>query len=139
MRQISLFLLYSYMLPIDNRLLGMDVEDPDDPRFEGMEIFRGDVERIRVNAERNGEIEDLRAAIEYHLGHDDAFLEKTFGRELAELMQTESFRPEETLKTILAYIHQTIWPDLPLTNKPPDDVEMVKVPLAEWRNQRRSS
>jgi len=124
------------MFPIDNQLLEMDAEDPDDPAFEDMEVFAPAVKRIEEDAVANGELEDLRAAIEYHLGHDDAFLEKTFGRELSELMQTDSFRPEETLKKILAYIHMKIWPNIPLTYQAPPDVEMVKVSLPDWRKAR---
>jgi len=85
-----------------------------------------------------GELDDLRAAIEYHLAHDDEFLEKEFDKSLAELVQEEAYRPEWALKRILSFVHETLWPDASPVEHAPTDVQMVDVPYDEWRKQRSS-
>jgi len=133
MRRVSLYLLGWYMTPIDWRLWRIPMKDADDPGPDDMEIFRPDVESMRAKASEHNELGDLRAAIEYHLGHDDEFLLAQFDVTLAELIQNESFRPEWALKRILAFVYRTLWPEAGPVEQAPDDVELVKVPLEEWR------
>ena len=110
MRKISLYLLGAYMLGIDVKLLLSPMKDENDPGPDDMEVFRSSAESMYKSAVAKGELEDLRGAIEYHLGHDDAFLEREFDSSLAELVQSEAYRPEWALKRILGFVHKTLWP-----------------------------
>ena len=110
-----------------------------DPGPDDMEVFRANAESMYKSAVAKGELEDLRGAIEYHLGHDDEFLEREFDSSLAELVQSEAYRPEWALKRILGFIHRTLWPTAQPIDHPPDDIEMIDIPLEEWRRQRAAT
>jgi len=101
-------------------------------------VFRPNAESMRERALAKGELDDLRLAIEYHLAHDDTFLRRAFDRSLAELVQEEQYRPEWALKRILAFIHNTLWPDASPVEHAPEGTVMVDVPLDEWRARRLS-
>jgi len=113
-----------------------EVEDPP----ADFEVFRKDAEYARDDARAHGELDALRTVIDSVLANDGSFLEKTFHLSLAGILNTENSQPERYLRQLLAFYREVIWPDAePIRPGQPPDVELVHVPLEEWRRERDAS
>ena len=134
-RQISLYLLRFYMAGVDFYF----VEHEEEPPPTDLEIFRRDAEHTRDSAIEAGELDALRAIIDFALSHDESYLVSTFDLYLADLINSENAQDEELLRDILRFYRSVIWPEAgPVPPVEPPDIEVVKIGVDEWRRSQRA-
>jgi hypothetical protein len=121
MRKIPVHLIGYYLLPIQMYFLRHPDEAPPSDR-----AMASAAKSIKEDAIAHGALDDLRLAIELLVTHGDAYLAEKFDTSLAELIQDEGYKDEETLKETLIRLHALIWPDaVPIPDGGPPDAELV--------------
>jgi len=132
-RPVSIRLLESYAIGIDSYF----VEHEGEPAPADLEVFRRSAEYARDKARARGELDDLRAVVDYVLACGDSVLEENFDLSLSELVNSENAQTEECLRRILFFYRSVIWPDAdPVRAGQPPAVDVVDVPLERWRRER---
>lgn len=135
MRAIPFDVLGYYLRSIDSYFVSHEEEPPP----EDLEIFRAKAEKAGRKATENGELDELRAALDFALAHDHAYFVEHHDTSLAELVQSENLQLDSVLRPILMFYRTVIWPDAgPVPIGGPSDVEMVTEPIGEWRKRRQS-
>jgi hypothetical protein len=128
-RKVTVNLLSWYRAGIGVYFIDHEGEDPP----SDLEVFRNDALYARDLAISNGELDDLRAMIDFVIA-DPSYLTRTFDLTLAELVNDENSQAEEYLAEVLKFYRTAIWPDAePVVVGHPPDITPVKVALEEWR------
>ncbi|WP_428268609.1 hypothetical protein [Haliangium sp.] len=136
MHKISLYLLTHYTLGISTYYVRHPVEGvPTD-----LGIFDASAARAREEADNNGELDDLKLALDTVLSHDDDWLEEQFGMELDEVLGVVPAQTDTVLHAILRRYREQMWPGAgPIPPEGPPGVELVDIGVEEWRRQRAAS
>jgi hypothetical protein len=123
--KISKELVTHYLTSLTNTYIAR-FDLPPDP----LDGYHDYVMRIGKDASDAGELDALKLALEHVLGNPD----------ISSLRLASTTYPfeEEEVRDILRYMRKTLWPDAgPISPGGPPGVELVDMPLWEWRKRRR--